>query len=122
MLIKIKAPDQCDQASVGGQLFTVQADGTVEVPDQETADLLIASAGFRSLEPAPAAPEGSAVIFGEPGSSCSFEGVSYALDDSGHATVPAAAVAALLSHGFVAVEADEPPAVKAKVAKAKAKA
>src|ERR1700740_1061857 len=101
---KLQAPDLCDEASVGGNLYHVDNDGTVVASEADAGGLL--RAGFSPVEAAPIAPEGFAVVKHEdPTASCSWAGESFAPNARGEITVPVAAVAALAAHGFAPVEA-----------------
>ena len=106
-MTKIKAQAGTDEANYGTESFPVPADGIIDVPPEAAADL-IHEGGFVPVvddDPAADAAAAEAIaglvpMHGQPGSSCSVDGLSFNANDKGVVMVPASAVLALTSHGF----------------------
>ena len=94
---KLKAPLGVSEISVGTKLYTVDVDGSIEADELDVPAL--EAAGFLDTAPPVPVPDGLVAMNCEPGSSCSFGGVSYT-DNNGVINVPAGAVSVLLDHGF----------------------
>ena len=101
--VRLHAPVGTDEASVGDQLYPVDNDGTVLVPEEAVATLT-ETAGF-TRDPAPVdVPEGSVRMFHEDGVGCSFGGASFEPGSDGSVVVPLDAVGPLEAHGFVVLD------------------
>lgn len=97
---KLKITQGTDEANDGVQRYRVDPDGFVTVP-ADVADRLLSGGGFVDVtDPPEPIPAGMVRIAHPNGSSCSWEGVTYAPDDKGFVTVPAAAVEDMAAHGF----------------------
>jgi hypothetical protein len=81
----------------------------VEVPEAVAAHLLhVGGFAVAKKDLPPAVPVGMVRMRHPEGAGCSFAGRAYEPDVDGIVKVPAAAIAELLAHGFVAIE--NPPA------------
>ena len=76
----------------------------VEVPEAVAAHLLHVGGFAVAKKSMPATPAGLVAMRHPEGAGCSFAGRAYEPDADGVVKVPAAAVAELLAHGFVAIE------------------
>ena len=93
----LTAPLGVSEISVGTKLYTVDVDGSIEADELDVPAL--EAAGFIDPTPPAPVPDGLVAMKCDPGSSCSFGGVSYT-DTNGVINVPACAVNVLLGHGF----------------------
>lgn len=50
--MKFKAPEGCTGISVGGEFFTVNEKGLIEVPDDGNYAAMLAPHGFEHVQPA----------------------------------------------------------------------
>jgi hypothetical protein len=80
----------------------------VDVPDTIAAYLLKTGGFSMAKKDQPAAPAGMVRLRHPEGVGCSFAGQAYEPNADGVVLVPAEAVAALVAHGFVAVEEPAP--------------
>jgi hypothetical protein len=109
MTRKLRAPVGTDEANYGENRYRVDNDGIVEVPDA-AAQPLMDVGGFVAVDqPSLVSPE----IFTDPvaklkapegATTCSWSGDVFDVDSTGHVHVPAAAVGALVDHGFTLIE------------------
>jgi hypothetical protein len=101
MTKKLKAPIGAEGANIGTTLYVLDADGCVEVPDDD-AQTLVGVGGFALVSDDAPEPEGHTVLRSLDGpQSCSFGTSSFTTDADGFVTVPTSMVDMLLSHGFV---------------------
>lgn len=118
MSIALRAGFGQDEVSHGSKRYRVGADRLVVVPP-EVAVYLIKNAGFHTVNAPDATPEQSPPAGVRPqylvqlrhptAVACSYGGCEYRRNENAEFLVPAAAVADLKRHGFVAVEpADRP--------------
>ena len=117
MARKLRAQAGTDEANYGELRMPVDRDGTVDVPD-EAVESLLATGGFVTMDDPVEIPDGFVLATSVGVDSTSWGGTTYEPDASGVFTVPAAAMAELMSHGFIPApgapakqpEPPEPPA------------
>jgi hypothetical protein len=100
--VQLRASQGSDECNFGGRRFRVDDDGTVWVPEEGIAPLLLVG-GYSLVDPpGPPEPSGDARVRhrSDPAAACSFRGVVYTPDAGGVLTVPVIAVPELTSHGF----------------------
>lgn len=113
MARKLKAPPECEEASVGATRYVVR-DGEVSV-ENDTDAAALKAAGFveaPAIPEPPEVPDGLVTLqHADDGASCSWGGVTYEPDSKGFVKVPAAAVADLAAFGFTPASATQQPAL-----------
>jgi len=101
---KLIAPAGTSEASVGTNLYVVDAEGTVTVTDEDAVALLDDETGFVLPDAPPVSDPGRARIKSPNNDpSISFDGVEYFAEADGTFVVPVLSVAEFVSHGFTQV-------------------
>lgn len=99
---KVTASPGTDEVNVGTERFRVPPGGKVEVPT-EAVEALTKYAGFTDDGEEIEVPDGLVAVRHPEGASCSWGGHTFEAKH-GFVLVPCAAVADLMSHGFVGVD------------------
>jgi hypothetical protein len=116
-LKKLHAPRGTDEANHNGVSYRVDNDGTVLV-DESAVGPLLAVGGFTQDDDSDPVPDGLIAASGPAGvDSCSWNGVTYSMNEKGLFALPVASMDDMVSHGFSVV--DEPVAEPAKAPKLK---